>query len=299
MRERSVMQQRLAQKEKAAKEENLRLLAQRARDERNGIIPSAAAASGLAGGAPPTMKGVGLAGYGSGSDSDASSDEDEDKEDRKRSGRPAASRTARSSSSSGSESESEAEDEEARERDKIRKEKRKEREREMRLNNMGTEQRAKMLMKEQNRDISEKIALGLAKPTQSKEAQLDSRLFNREQYSGNFGESDSYNIYDKPLFHGSSAAAAIYKPRGNNANDEQFGGGTEEGITSALSNDRFALGVKGFEGSATQELREGPVQFEKDVSLSMNDMQQDDPFGLNQFMDEAKKGSKRGLDTSG
>lgn len=128
---------------------------------------------------------------------------------------------------------------------------------------------------------------------------LDSRLFNREQYSGSFGESDSYNIYDKPLFHGSSAAAAIYKARGNNTNDEAYGGGTEEGITSALKNDRFALGVKGFEGSNVQEIREGPVQFEKDVSLSMNDMNgqgEGDLFGLNQFLSDAKKG-KRGLDT--
>jgi SNW domain-containing protein 1 len=39
-----------------------------------------------------------------------------------------------------------------------------------------TEQRVKMLARQQNRDISEKIALGIAKPTRSKESMLDSRL---------------------------------------------------------------------------------------------------------------------------
>lgn len=140
----------------------------------------------------------------------------------------------------------------------------------------------------------------------------DSRLFNRESYSGSFGNSDSYNLYDKPMFQGSSAAAAIYRPRGNNRNDESYGGGTEEGITNALSNDRFNLGASRFEGAdaAANEERTGPVQFEKDVSLSMGQVQamggggegervQQDPFGLNEFMGEAVAGKKRGLDTSG
>ncbi|KAJ9125537.1 mRNA splicing protein [Naganishia vaughanmartiniae] len=276
VRERAQMQQKIAQKEKAAKEENLRLLAQRARDERAGIAPSAAVGDGEKR-AAPAMKGIQLGGYGSDDDTDSESGDD----------------TA--SNKSGAD---DADDDEARERDRIRREKRQEREREMRLNNMGSEQRAKMLMREQNRDISEKIALGLAKPSTNKESMLDSRLFNRESYSGSFGRADSYNLYDKPLFAGSSAAAAIYKPRGNNADDEAYGGGTTEGITDALQNDRFALGTAKFEGASEQPEREGPVQFEKEVSLSA--AQVADPFGLTQFMDEAKKGTKRaGLDTSG
>jgi SNW domain-containing protein 1 len=127
----------------------------------------------------------------------------------------------------------------------------------------------------------------------SKESMLDSRLFNRESLSTGFAGDDSYNLYDRPLFHGSSAAAAIYKARGNitEGDEESFGGGTEEGIGKALANDRFALGVAGahgFEGASEQEVREGPVQFEKD---------QGDVFGLDKFLDEAKKGAKRGLDT--
>ncbi|KAJ4467478.1 SKIP/SNW domain-containing protein [Lentinula edodes] len=261
VRQRSLMQQKLAQKEKASKEENLRILAQRAREERNGSVPKPTAASQAA------LKSS-LAAYGSDSDSDGES---------------------------GSESVDSAEDEEAKKiRDEMRRDKRREREREMRMSNMGQEQRAKQLARQQNRDISEKVALGLAKPTMSKESMLDSRLFNQESLSGDFGNDESYNLYDKPLFHGSTAAAAIYKARGNieQGNEESFGGGTDEGIGKALDNDRFSLGRPqvGFEGASDQEVREGPVQFEKDTS---------DVFGVNQFLSEASTGKKRGLDSAG
>ncbi|KAG1778472.1 SKIP/SNW domain-containing protein [Suillus placidus] len=258
VRQRALMQQKLAQKEKESKEENLRMLAQRARQERSGVAPSRPTAESRA---AVTST---LAGYGSGSESSASDAEPEDSE----------------------------EQEAHKLRDEMRAEKRREREREMRMSNMGAEQRAKMLARQQNRDISEKIALGLAKPTASKESMLDSRLFNQESLSGSFADEDNYNLYDRPLFHGSTAAAAIYKARGNIAegNDESFGGGTEEGIGKALDNDRFGLGKArvGFEGAEDQEVREGPVQFEKDTG---------DVFGLDKFLDEAKSGKKRGLDT--
>lgn len=63
----------------------------------------------------------------------------------------------------------------------------------------------------------------------------------------------------------------------------------EDGIGKALDNDRFGLGQArvGFEGATNQEVREGPVQFEKDTG---------DVFRLNQFLDEAKTGKKRGLE---
>jgi len=236
------------------------MLAQRAREERGGIAPKPTAQSAA------VLKSS-LAAYGSDSESGSASD---------------------------AESDDSAEDAEAaRIRDEMRQEKRRDREREMRMNNMGAEQRAKQLARQQNRDISEKVALGLAKPTMSKESMLDSRLFNQESLAGSFADEDSYNLYDKPLFHGSTSAAAIYKARGNitEGNDDSYGGGTDDGIGKALDNDRFDLGkVKnGFEGANDQEIREGPVQFEKDTG---------DVFGVNQFLDEAKTGKKRGLDTS-
>lgn len=257
------MQQLLAQKEKAQKEENLRLLAQRAREDRSGATPSMAGGSS----APRAVEtGTGLGGYASDSDSEDSEALEEEEEDT----------------------------EAIREREQVRAEKRKEREKQMRMNNMGSEMRAKMIAKEANRDISEKIALGLAKPSASKETLLDSRLFNREAMSTGFASEDSYNLYDKPLFHGSTAAAAIYKPRGNDAgNDESFGGGTEAGVVEELKKDRFNLGnaTRGFEGADSAEQREGPVLFEKDQIVALDGSA--DPFGVEQFMDAARRGGKR------
>lgn len=282
VRQRSLLQQRLAQKEKEQKEENLRLLAQRAREERSGISRVVAGNSG--GG----NMAAALAGYGSDSDSE------------KRSG----SERGATSDKEGRNASEGSDEEGARQRDELRRERRKEREREMRMNNMGNEKRAQHFARLQNRDISEKIALGLAKPTMSKESMIDSRLFNQEKLSGSFGDEDSYNLYDRPLFSGSSAAAAIYKRGGTGADesggggpsDERYGGGTEEGISHAMRNDRFGLGVagKGFEGADLQETRDGPVQFEKDTTIMTSD-----PFAIDAFLDEAKKGVKRGLEQSG
>lgn len=88
---------------------------------------------------------------------------------------------------------------------------------------------------------------------------LDSRLFNQEQLAGSFADDDSYNLYDKPLFSGSSAAAAIYKPRGANIDDEGNEIASTEGITNSMRNDRYGMGVagKGFEGADTTEVRDG------------------------------------------
>ncbi|KAE8222360.1 hypothetical protein CF319_g4440 [Tilletia indica] len=281
VRQRALMQQKLAAKEKAAKEDHLRMLAQRAREERSagGALPAlgdapgassssilppntagrptAASVTAAAGSANPAAMQAALAGYGSDSGS-VSDDDDEDE---------AA----------------------ARARDQLRAERRKEHERDLRMSNMGTEQRARVLMREQNRDISEKIALGLAKPTMSKDSQLDSRLFNQEALPGSFGDEDSYNLFDKSLFQGSSAAAAIYRrPAGQGGADDIYGGGTEEGIGEEMQNDRFGLGKsKAFAGSELQEARHGPVQFEKDTS---------DPFAIDKFLDDAKRGTKRGPD---
>ena len=262
VRQRSLMQQKIVEKEKAAKEEQLREMAQRARAERGGLVAPSAGGSSAA---PKANMGA-LAGYGSGSD-ESGSEEDDDEDD-----------------------------EAAKLRDQMRREKRQERERELRMNNMGTEQRAKQLARQEQRDISEKVALGLAKPTLSKESMLDSRLFNQQSLSNSFADEDSYNLYDKPLFHGSSAAAAIYKSRGNisTGDDAAFGGGTEEGIRQTLEQDRFNLGVSNFEGAREQEVREGPVMFEKDTTASTGA----DVFGVDQFLDAAKRGEKRGLDTN-
>lgn len=321
VRQRAALQAKLAAKEKAAKEEHLRDLAQRAREGRSlasSSTPASASADGATAasawrGSPrltskrPDAMGV-LTGYGSGSD--AGSDSDEGAASRSDTSLPrrvhdarlgshspprrrrisgsasrSASRSASASASgsgSGSGSDSE-EDAEARERDRLRAERRREKEREMRLSRMGTEQRARVLAKEQSRDISEKVALGLAKP--SAQTGLDERLFNRESL-GSWGDEDAYNLYDQPLLKGSSAARAIYsRPTQGGAGSDGFGGGTLEGIEEELGRDRFGLGQSRFQGvEAADPGREaGPVQFEKDS----------DPFAIGQFLDQAKRAPKR------
>ena len=47
---------------------------------------------------------------------------------------------------------------------------------------------------------------------------------------------------------------------------------------------------KGFTGADNSRRREGPVQFER--------FEEEDPFGLDKFLKEAKTGQKRGADDS-
>lgn len=118
VRARAQLQQLLAQKQKTSKEEELRLLAQRAREDRSGLSTSVSGSVAAASGSRlPVETGINLGGYGSESGSEEESEEED-------------------------------EDEEAiRERNIVREEKRREREKEMRMSNMGSEMRAKMLAK--------------------------------------------------------------------------------------------------------------------------------------------------------
>ena len=113
------MQQRLAEKEKANKEEHLRMLAQKAREGRTGGASSSTATA-----KPSATGGAALqSSLGQYGDSDSESRSGSDK----------------------SEEEDSGDDGAARLRDKLRREKRQDREREMRMSNMGTEQRMKQL----------------------------------------------------------------------------------------------------------------------------------------------------------
>lgn len=218
VKQRALMQQRLAEKEKAQKEDHLRMLAQKAREER--------------------------AGAGAGS--------------RRRGSRDSRSSRSRSGSYSDSESErSNSDDEEYRKREKMRQEKRRDEERKLRQSRMGTEKRIQMMAREQNRDISEKVALGLAKPTQSKETMFDSRLFDRNSgFDSGFNEDQAY---DKPLFAAQDAISSIYRPRQNMDDDDDEAAADGEMAKIQKSN-RFgdALGKGTFKGAADVEVRDFP-----------------------------------------
>ncbi|KAK4965643.1 mRNA splicing protein [Elasticomyces elasticus] len=269
VRSRAMMQQKLAEKEKLAKEQQLQELARKAREERS----AAARRRSSAGDRSP-----------------------DDRTSRARS-------TSRYSSASRSSS-ADSEELDRREREKQRTENRQQNQREMRQKNMGHERKMQMLAREQNRDISEKVALGLAKPTQSKESMYDSRLFNQSSgFAAGFNEDQPY---DRALFADRDAINSIYRPGvGDDVDEGEDGGETYELITKTS---RFeGLGGKGKEVAQVGfpshlvyavsrrrtddklQAREGPVQFEKDS----------DVFGIEKSLDamineEKAKGSGGG-----
>ncbi|MCJ1352978.1 MAG: mRNA splicing protein [Icmadophila ericetorum] len=183
---------------------------------------------------------------------------------------------SRSVSSQSSDSE---DDEAAREREQKRRERRQEHEKQLRQSRMGTERRIQMLAKEQNRDISEKVALGLAKPTQSTESMWDSRLFNQTSgFDTGFNEDQAY---DKPLFAAQDAISSIYRPRANMDDDNVDEDTKTAEFDKIKKSNRFEVlgkAKEGFKGAAEAEARDGPVQFEKDTA---------DPFNIDEMIRDA------------
>ena len=193
------------------------------------------------------------------------------REDRSGTGRSRARRDSYTSESSSDD------DEATRERERVRRERRQENERQLRQSRMGTERRIQQIAREQNRDISEKVALGLAKPTQAADTMYDSRLFNHTSgFDTGFNEDQAY---DKPLFAAQDAINSIYRPSAN-ADDEDQENASSAELNSIQKANRFdVLGkaAQGFRGAADAEARQGPVQFEKD---------QADPFGIDAMIQE-------------
>ena len=239
---RSRIQAQLATKEREEKEQSLQKLAEKARRERSDPISRRKLICRLEGG-----------------------------ESRRRS------QTPNSEEQSATDSESEDSDVEAgvRERDKLRQERNREGRRKMRMDNMGTETRIRTMAREQNRDISEKIALGLAKPTAAMD--YDTRLFN--QSAGlDSGLNEDSSMFDRPLFAAQQAVQSIYRPKGVSLD----GPDEEEVYDSVTKNSRFEVlgrAQKGFKGSEDAGARDGPVQFEKDK----------DAFGIDAFLGDVKK----------
>merc|ERR1711939_301147 len=204
---------------------------------------------------------------------------------------------SRSYSGSSSGSRSDSGEEAARERERARRERRQENERQLRQSRMGTEKRIQMMAREQNRDISEKVALGLARPTQNKETMYDSRLFNQTSgFDTGFNEDQAY---DKPLFDAHDAINSIYRPTANQEDEDEDEGDADAAMGKIQKSNRFEVlgrAKEGFKGADIAEREAGPVQFEKD---------KDDPFGIDTLIGEASgrhagEGKKRyGLEEAG
>ncbi|CAB41231.1 Prp19 complex subunit Prp45 [Schizosaccharomyces pombe] len=244
VRYRAIMRQKMAEKEKQEKEQRLFMLAQKAREDRMGRN---AASSGPSHAKPRSTS--------------VSSEE--------------RSRSRAGSFSHHSESENEDEDSEAfRRRQELRRERRRQAEKDLRLSRMGAEKRAKLAEKDRPRDVAERVALGLSKPSMSSDTMIDSRLFNQASGLGSgFQDEDSYNVYDKPWR--AAPSSTLYRP-GATLSRQVDASAELERITSESRYDVLGNAHKKFKGSdEVVESRAGPVTFEKDIA---------DPFGVDTFL---------------
>ncbi|WMV60013.1 hypothetical protein MTR67_053398 [Solanum verrucosum] len=177
--------------------------------------------------------------------------------------------------------ESRGEREERLNREKIREERRRERERERRLEAKDAAMGKKSkITRDRDRDVSEKVALGMASTGTSRgEVMYDQRLFNQEKgMDSGFAVDDSYNVYDKGLFTAQPTLSTLYRPKKDT--DSEMYGGADEQLDKIMKTERFKPD-KAFSGTSERtSTRDGPVPFEAD------------PFGLDQFLTEVKKGKK-------
>lgn len=287
---RAAMQAKLAERENAAKEERLRELARQAREERERSVRptgrrrsySRSPSRSPSGSRTPSLS-----------------------PSRSRTSYRAGSRDSYGSVRSGSDNDDEEEETpEERRRRLHREDKRRDAEKELRRSRMGQERRVKAMAKDQNRDISEKVALGIARPSKvsSGESQFDSRLYSAVSSSTGFGSG--YNedqVYDKSLFQAREAVQSIYRARGGAQADDNDDGGAGEldRFSKERRFDTLGKAKKGFQGADIAEAREGPVEFEKEEggggrsTVGHDGDGDDDPFGVSQMINEVQHSRDR------
>lgn len=229
---RATVQKKLAMKQKEQKENELRELASKARMERSGIHR--------------------------GNEDGEADDYDDDGGDRRRRSRGG----RRSDSDRDSSGDDDDDPRGRRERDRIRQDRKKERERELRMQKIGKKGK---LTRDEDRDVSEKIALGQLQGAGklSGDAMFDSRLFNQSQGLGSgFGAEDDYTVYSKPLVD--RGKASVYRPKGDEGGfgdaDKQVED-LREGHTKRFKADKQFRGTE-----QVGHGRDGPVQFSYDTT---------------------------------
>lgn len=169
-------------------------------------------------------------------------------------------------------------------REKLRVERRKERERQLRLDNMKGNMRKNKVDRDQGRDVSEKIALGVHRGTGqlTGEALYDSRLFNQSagMDSGHHKEDD-YAVYSKPLFD-RGEAASVYRPK---QDDSEMYGDADAQMAKLTDTSRFKAdkGFMGTQSASSGGPREAPVQFEKARD------REEDPFGIDDIVSKKSR----------
>ncbi|VDK74876.1 unnamed protein product [Onchocerca ochengi] len=134
--------------------------------------------------------------------------------------------------------------------------------------------------KDRERDISEKIVLGLPDArTRHHETQFDQRLFDQSNGLDSGGINDeTYSAYDKPWRAQDNISQHIYRPSKNLDKDLY-----DDDLGRIISTYRF-VPDKGFSDTEPGVTRNvGPIEFEKE---------EEDIFGIGQLLQSAKE-SKR------
>ncbi|KAK9197102.1 hypothetical protein WN943_005236 [Citrus x changshan-huyou] len=178
-----------------------------------------------------------------------------------------------------------------RERERIREERRRERKRERNLlaKDVAMGKKNSKIVRDRDRDVSEKVALGMASiggGGRAGEVTYDARLFNQKKGmdSGFATDGDQYNVYDKGLFTAQPTLSTLYRPK-KDVDAEIYGANADEQLEKIRKTDRFKPD-KAFAGTSERSgTRDGPVKFEKEAEEA-------DPFGLDRFMTKVKKGRK-------
>ena len=168
-------------------------------------------------------------------------------------------------------------------RDRLRAERRREREKEYRLERAGMtnpdddaadEELKKKRRLENDRDVSEKVALGThtGSGAAGGAGGIDSRLYSQSAgLSSGFGADDEYNAYSRPMFDREGVtSSSIYRPT-RDLNTEDADAQYEKlkkGATGKFVPDKGFGGAEGDKnggmgGAAGGAARTAPVQFEK------------------------------------
>jgi SNW domain-containing protein 1 len=257
VRTRAAVQKRLVLDQRQRREDELRELANKARIERSQMGSNANTGSG----------GV-TSEHGGGSSHAADKNDDDSVESMTQ-------RKEESSLPPPVTKISNAEEEQARlQRDRLRAERRREREKEYRLERAGKcveddnaeEELKKKRRLENDRDVSEKIALGTHTGSGGAGG-VDSRLYSQSAgLDSGFGAEDEYNTYSRPMFDRDGVtSSSIYRPT-RDANIEDADAQYDKlkrGATSKFAPDKGFGGADGGGATAGGASRSAPVQFEK------------------------------------
>jgi len=86
------------------------------------------------------------------------------------------------------------------------------------------------------------------------------------------------------------SGSSIYRFRGDNNESEVLGSTNAEDLERSIRQDKFGV-RKGFQGTEGGESSSGPVEFEKET-LAQPKKVEKDVFGLDTFLNKAKKGKR-------